>query len=298
MASKKRDSGAASLFRDCVQRASHAIFGPGRSITTMITMMVGLALLTHLVWRQIGSQVLQQDDFLVTPEKIHVNAPPEWIDADVRSQALTQAQIPWPQSLLDPNLCPRLAQVFQLHPWVASVERVARRYPARLDVLLRYRRPVAMVRIAEDYLRPIDADGTVLPHQDFSPAEALTYPQIEGVTSSPLGIGTIWPDPRVLGAAKIARVLADKWHALNLRAITPAAEAVSASASPTFCLLTHGNTRIFWGRPPGQETDGEPNASEKIAKLLAHARMQPPSEGAGPGAEFNRVSWVPSSEAR
>jgi cell division septal protein FtsQ len=161
-----------------------------------------------------------------------------------------------------------LSQAFLLNPWVAHVEKVTTAYPARVHVALLFRRPVAMVEVYGGLL-PIDRDGVLLPTEDFSPGEARNYPRIAGVKSSPLGpLGTAWGDPVIEAAAKLADVLRGEWDALQLHHIAEHDRAATDGSRLAFDLVTRGGTIFIWGSAPHDESDGEPEASKKLARLF------------------------------
>ena len=183
-------------------------------------------------------------------------------------------------SLLDKQLGRRVHEAFAAHPWVEKVVEVRKSYPARIDVELVYRRPVAMVDVvvdgSEGYM-PVDVEGIYLPVEDFSLNEASRYPPITGVDSLPTVVGRRWEDPRVLGAAKLAKLLGDDWQKLNLREIVPSAVPPGPGGADeiTYTLYTRRDNRrgvrVLWGRGPGSSIPGEMSSEEKLARLLKFA---------------------------
>ena len=245
----------------------------------------GLALVARVVWNEVREHVAARDDYRLDPREIEITPPPPWIRADVKAEALKNASIDGPLSILDEGLVERIHQAFALHPWVAQVARVTKRHPAHVEVELIYRRPVAMVEVPGG-LFPVDVEGFLLPSDDFSPLEARTYPRIRGVESSPQGsVGRPWGDPIVTGAARIAEALQPMWSELGLRSIQwvkPAA-ASDPSAPAAFELLTAAGNAIPWGAAPGSEPTGEPTAEQKLARLKSyvarHGSLDDPSGG-------------------
>lgn len=223
----------------------------------------------RMAWDKVGEHVLAGDDYRVTPEKIVTSDLPPWIHCDLKAEVMRDASVERSLSLLDNDLTKRLANAFSLHPWVARVDRVSKHHPARVEVQLVYRRPVAMVEVSGGLL-PVDEHGILLPSADFSPAEAKRYPRIARIESHPSGpVGTNWGDANVSGAARIAAILAGRWKKLHLyRVLAPApATADDYADRYTYELSTHAGTRLVWGRPPGSEPTGEPKAAEKVARL-------------------------------
>jgi hypothetical protein len=169
---------------------------------------------------------------------------------------------------LDDRTTNRLSQAFSLHPWVSRVAAVRTAYPTHIAVDLVYRRPVAMVEVPGGLL-PIDADGILLPTEDFTPEQARDYPRAAGIDSTPLGpVGTRWGDPKVEAAAKLAELLADDWQQLGLRRILVREETTAESGRRLVLdLTTRGGTTLVWGSQLGSEVASELKPAEKLKRL-------------------------------
>ena len=224
----------------------------------------------YAVWRSVAHDVLRHDQFRLALDQITVTPPPAWIHTtDIRGEVFRDGGFEGDAWLHDPNLAEKIAKTFELHPWVANVKRVDIR-GATVDVELVYRKPVCMVEVAAGLVLPVDAEGVVLPRDDFTPAEARSYPRLAGVTSAPVGsVGLPWGDLHVVGGAEIAAALADCWDELKLDHI-----AVIATGTPDILFELVPRTvsgrskdRIIWGHAPGLHTAGEPAIEEKIARL-------------------------------
>lgn len=291
MAARGRRSRVAKDREAIALRMARWLAGPGRWLSIVAVLVCITAGIARFTWTQVGPLVLRGEDYLVQPADISINPPPGWIDSDIKSQVLAAAKLDWPLRLYDESLAEQLAQAFALSPWVARVERVAKSYPAQIHVELAYRRPVAMVK-SGGYIRPVDAEGVVLPTEDFSPAEAQVFPLIDGIATPPHGLGTSWGDLRVTGAASIASLFAERWQDLNFHRIVPSitSKAGGPDQAHYYYLFTHGGTRIIWGRPPGMEAAGEPTAADKIERLIRYVREVRPLDSAGSNAEFNLLS--------
>jgi len=247
-----------------------------------LILCAGFAVGVAVLWHTIRPTLLSNNDYQITADKVDVNPPPPWIRSDVKAAALRDAGLDEPASLLKPDLVQRIARAFSLQPWVAEVERVRKSHPARIEVKLRYRRPVCMIEVPGG-LYPVDVDGVVLPSGDFSALEARDYPRSGGITSAPLGpVGTEWGDPKVVGVARIGAALIEHWSRLSLAKIVPAADNPSGAAlgDLTFDLHARGGTRIAWGHAPGKETGSEPTAAEKVAWLEQYVADHGPFDGA------------------
>jgi hypothetical protein len=131
----------------------------------------------------------------------------------------------------------------------------------------------------------VDAEGVLLPSEDFSPLEAARYPRLVGVEQQPAGLppGRRWGDARVVGGAEIAAALGSAWEVMRLQRIVPLAAGTAPGAAetgpddsarrarePIFVLFTRVGTRIFWGYAPGANMLGELSAGEKVARLQSY----------------------------
>lgn len=248
-----------------------AIRGAGRRLLIPLAVLGIGALAMWSLWRHVRDDVLAEPRYQVTYQQIRLPPPPPWIRTDVKQQALRDASLDEPFSLLDAELPGRIARALELHPWVAKVHRVLPRYPASVEVDLAYRKPVCMVELPDGYY-PLDGEGTLLPTSDFTTADPKRYPKLRGIGSPPLGpAGSRWDDARVLGGAAVAATLVENWELWKLAAIQPSYEADGGSDRDehTFRLLTLAGGEILWGHAPGREISPEPDAAGKIAQLAA-----------------------------
>jgi hypothetical protein len=215
----------------------------------------------------VRSHVEAQPEYLVAPSTIEITSPPNWIRADIKAEVIRDAGMREPLSILDQRLPESLSRRFALHPWIERVVAVKTSYPAHIKVELMYRRPIAMVEVHGGLL-PIDADGVLLPTEDFTPQSAQNYPRVSGVESSPLGpLGTRWGDTFVEAAAKLAVALQADWQDLKLHHIQPAAQWNAASRPAIVEVVTRNGTVFMWGSAPGEEIGDEPKSSEKLSTL-------------------------------
>lgn len=250
---------------------------PGNWLTRTIfrpRLLIGLSLVLTAVYAGPGlvkflPNPAEQEDWQITVERIHITDPPHWIPRDFVEQVVHQAGLPETMSLRDETLVGKIASAFAGHPWVLRVKQVQKGWPARIDITLEYRRPVAMVEVAGG-LYPVDADSVLLPPGDFSIADTRLYPLVLGASSTPQGTaGKAWGDAQILGAARLADVLSDYWKKFHLTTIhLPRLESTDDSVKDSiFQLETTGGSRIIWGRAPGSGHPGELTAAQKIGRL-------------------------------
>jgi hypothetical protein len=232
-------------------------------------------------WQRFSGLVEQSPDYVLTPERISVTPQPPWIHADVRADVVRTANLAR-LNLRDPRLVEQLAAAFTLHPWVAKVVRVQKRFPATAEVELQYRRPVAAVRVApqgESRLLFIDESGVVLPSEDFAPEQGKDFLRIEADGEVPTaGYGLPWASDRIKGAARVAAALAQRWQPLGLYRIvaTP-----SADGQLIYELRTQRDVRVVWGTVPGREAPREPSAEQKMAALERYVQDKGPLDREG-----------------
>ncbi|MCH8828321.1 MAG: hypothetical protein IID45_01955, partial [Planctomycetes bacterium] len=197
-------------------RLRRSLFTP-RTLIVVAMILLGVAVVPQIPgWLPAPSS---REEYRLESSRIEINAPPRYVPVDFVDQVIRAAKLPKNLSLLDDDLTERIGRAFASHPWVAEVVLVKKSFPARVEVELKYRKPVAMVEVA-DGVYPITADSILLPSADFSLADTRLYPLIRGVRTLPEGPeGTYWNDMAVLAAAQMAKVLAPHWKSLDLESI-------------------------------------------------------------------------------
>ncbi|HEY2414380.1 MAG TPA: hypothetical protein VGI40_19200 [Pirellulaceae bacterium] len=230
----------------------------------VLASVIGVA----IAWQRWGVPSLEGDDYLVSEDKIVVTPQPAWIHTNVKAdcvRALAGMQL----MLLDRELVEKIGSAFTLHPWVAEVVRVEKRYPAQVNVELEYRRPVLVVKLdgpGDEGLLFLDEHAVLLPSTDFAPSQARNYLRIAAAGETPSGVyGVPWKSERIGGAAAIAAAVETQWQSVGLYWIVAAR---IGSGELVYELRSQDDKfRLIWGRPPGQESSGEPTAQQKVAAL-------------------------------
>jgi hypothetical protein len=214
-------------------------------------------------WSRLGDRVRGAADLVLVPEAVVLEGVAPWIRGDLKMEALRDASLADGLPLDDPELVRRLARAFDMHPWVREVLGVEVRHPAAAVIRVRCREPVAMVAVPGGLLA-VDADGVVLPSEDFSAESAATYPKVSGIASGPRGaVGCPWGDPLVEQAAALAAALGPDWSRLGLVECRP----VPGRQPTAWELVSDAGRTILFGSAPGQEQAGEPTAAAKIGRL-------------------------------
>jgi hypothetical protein len=242
----------------------------------------------------VRGKVLLSEEYQLTPEKILLKPwpMPSWVQPDPRLEVFEQLRRRGPISIADEDLVERVTAVFEQNPWIAKVHRVAKKFPATIEVELDFRKPVLMVVIdtpvSKDYYA-VDAEGISLPTTlgCFNPVEIAKYPQLIGVDKPPsTGMGKRWGDSRVIGGAEIAAALTPPlWEKLRLRSIAPRAISPRAgnsgetTQSPQFGdyhfdIIAQGmpqDIRFYWRKSPMDKNSSDLSPAQKVKKLEALA---------------------------
>ena len=232
------------------------------------------------VWQHYAPQISQQKNYLLTEQRITISPLPEWITGDVRGEAVRNAGLAGRLSVLDGAFAQVVEDAFVLHPWVESVDRITKSYPAGVHVELTYRRPVAVVELVNQnvvQLIPIDRHGVHLPALEVPNIRKRYLPRIGNIVGRP-SVGQPWADARVLGAADLAVQLEPVWKSLHLVDILPLSRPEIRNQQQYFLfdLITRAGTRIVWGAAPGSAPPGEDKFEAKLARLRTCDRQYGP----------------------
>ncbi len=269
--------------------------GPGRTFALAVLMLAMFVAACYWGWQEVHGDVLALPEYMLSPKDIVVTDHPEWLSFDIREKAFQNASLQQNLSIMDPDLNERIASAFSVHPWVAKVNRVTKRYPSTVVVDLEYHHPVCVVEIGDSKI-PVDVEGTALPPSDLPQSQIDRYPLLvcPGL-STPRGLpGDQWGDPRVVGAAEIAAALGDRWKTCRFVRITPVAVSESSRVGDVvYRLHTANGTVVVWGAPPGVKTPGQPTTAEKLAYLDEELRRYGTLEGHdGDSRELDLVSNI------
>lgn len=247
-------------------------------------------------WQLLQQRGLNDNQYRVDADDIFITTESEWVESqNLKAEVMRDASLDEPVSILDDNLAERVALAFKAHPWVREVRRVEKFHPARVEVTVVYRDPVAVVAVGERLL-PVDQEGVLLPIENFAPYRLLQFPKIVGdrLGSSPVA-GGLWNDSRVTAGAAIATALAGTWHEFGLTEIVPSTLPIADEDDVfTFELVTNAGTRIFWGRQYLEDRPDEPSAKAKHERLKRYIDRNGDLEGFG----FNPASASGGQTAR
>lgn len=223
------------------------------------------------IWKQVEPSIMNREPYLLTAERITMTPQPEWIASDIRAEVIRNASLGQRLSILDEAFMDVVQDAFALHPWIASVDKISKQYPAGVHVEVTFRKPVAVVELASEegmLLVPLDANAVVLPSADVPEIRKRYMPRIQNIVDRP-PVGQKWDNPRVLGAVDLAVRLADLWESLFLVDILPSTrpEILEEHRFYVYDLMTRGGTRVVWGAAPGMSPPGEADFATKLERL-------------------------------
>lgn len=101
-----------------------------------------------ILWSSFRPQIVEQDVYKLEPGDVRVWDPPEWIPNNLVNEALENLPPEVKEKELntfDPQLIANLVRAFNDHPWVQKVESAVVSYPARVDMKIQFRTPVAFL---------------------------------------------------------------------------------------------------------------------------------------------------------
>lgn len=259
-------TGLDQSLRSPVHPLADRFFRPAR--LAKFAFLIGLAVFLPYMIQRLPN-LANRPEYRLDSRKIQVIPEPDRpVPPDLLEQICRQNHLPRELSLLDPKLCSNLAAAFSRHPWVSRVVAVRQSYPNGIVVEVAYRRPVAMVHVKGGRI-PIDEFGTLLPSEDFAISDVSRYPLIRAAGNGGFAReGGRFTEPGLIGAARIADVLASKWSLLKLDCIElPRDRDTAKAADLQIRLQAKCGSTIIWGRAPGTNHPGELTPAQKVARL-------------------------------
>jgi len=178
--------------------------------------------------------------------------------------------------LLDRALAARIGQRLAAPRvgWIEKVERVTVNPDGRIAILCRYRTPKAWVQSGKHcYL--VDGKSVRLPGTyDIDDCRNSVWMMISGVKSAaggPPQVGDVWGGDDLASSLRLVGMLdREPFRRQITRIFVQNYRGRRDLRRPHFELATdQPDSRIWWGRPPGEEQDTEINAEQKVALLAS-----------------------------
>jgi hypothetical protein len=243
----------------------------------LVTAAVGCA----IVW---GYTTLREDvresaGYRMTCDNLYLVKFPSWMNESIRAELDMRRLDPtFPKefSLLDDDVCERVAAAYSRCLWVERVEQIVKHDPRSdpqrppLEVLLKFRRPMAFVQVQDGFCL-VDELGVRLPGVYREPKlGAATFMVVAGVPWMAPAPGEAWNDPALAAALKVASAVESKRQAFHLVSIDMSNFNYKRDRRDTeIALYTANETRIKWGKAPTAEAEllQEKTPVEKVAYL-------------------------------
>jgi hypothetical protein len=212
-------------------------------------------------------------------ESLRLTSGPSWMTPAIRAEldvAVLDPTFPARFSLLDEDVCRRIAVAYERCLWVDRVERIVKHDPRvapsrpPLEIQLRFRRPLAFVQTREGFVL-VDDQGIRLPglYGEARLADSR-FIVVTGVVTNPPSPGEAWPDPSLQAALKVADAVEPRREAYGLATVDVSNFAGRRDPRDTeIAIFTVNGTRIKWGKAPSSQAEmlREKSAAQKVEYL-------------------------------
>lgn len=252
--------------------------------------IIPLVVLGYLGWFYYGADHLDQALYAVTAEDLEVTPQPTWIRRNVTDEVFHNNRLDR-VSLLDPKSNATIAQAFETHPWVKSAKRVTKSAGGRVAVDLVFRKPLAMVycqpsdeasaagddqSVSQAGFFPIDADGVILPVDDFDESHVWEHFLIFAQGARPAGdIGMPFGDSRITEALRLCAFLEPQRKQLGIQRVYVDHDPRAQGPNTLIVTLeTNDKHLVRWGHVPGAEDPRESAPADKLRVLNSWLEQQ------------------------
>jgi hypothetical protein len=185
---------------------------------------------------------------------------PDWISPEDYAQIADIGLLAQNHSVFEPGLSRALAQAYESNSWVERVNAVRLRYPARIEIEIEWRKPVA--RVAQTSM-VLDRNGYVLNLMSDS-ANVRDTPLIGGVGCLRTEAGKQVPEKDLLDALGLLRVVREALSSSPGGLRVASLQRVSAAM---WHVQTDRGPLVYWGAFTDDPPMDEPTTHEK-ADLL------------------------------
>ena len=230
------------------------------------------------LWKNNQASIVNEDEYLLTADKIVMPEPPPWVDKDPREMILGTQQSP---SILNPGLIEETAKQVKEMLFVDQIHSISKS-KSGVEIDVAYRVPVAVVAIdhktmpgvieeGTEIKLAVDRNGIVMPKQlgqtPMLPIISMAYPYpVKRQTK--LNTWKDWPDDRVRAAAKICQHFPGRKHGITW--VVTAQKPDQLQQDRPFELWSYlgiSGTRIIWGVEPDSQGGAEATVQQKLAAI-------------------------------
>lgn len=249
-------------------------------IAFRVLFFAALTLGTVYGFGRIRERALDLEEFRVRPETLAIVKKPAWLAQETMGEIRAAVANAPALSLFDPGLPGALKDAVGGNPWIEEVRGVHRRFPDKVVLSAKLRRPVAALAVA-GRVGPyalVDENARVLKTGvgDLAPWRSRSGSpifEVRGVRSAKIRAGALVNDPGAREAAALAKdldVLAASDVGREIAIVAMDVSFVDESASALdagVALETATGVLIEWGHSSRSTAYGEPSLEEKIAGL-------------------------------
>ncbi|MCX5684745.1 MAG: hypothetical protein NT049_13800 [Planctomycetota bacterium] len=217
--------------------------------------------------------------YVMTSDSLRLVKYPRWMTPAILAEldvSLLDPAFPQRFSLLDADVCEKIAAAYEKCPWIEKVERIVKHDPRvdpkrpPLEVTLRFRRPLAFIQQRDGFVL-MDEHCTRLPGVYSEPRlGAEKFLVVTGIAAAPPEAGQEWKDAAVQAALRVADAVEDRRETYKLATIDMSNFGhVRDPRDTEIAIWTASDTRIKWGRAPSREAVilQEKTPDEKVAYL-------------------------------
>ncbi len=269
--SKKRGQGKPS--RKWAQNATRAAAGPASRWrwarrAAAVVAVAGLGVGAWLGYAPLRDHVAARAAHATAGDlRVRLNNVPPWMRPEQVQRIVDEVAYRAGPDPLDRAALADAVAYLEREAWVRAVNSVQRHDRGVIDVHATWRHPAALIG-ARDGFHLIDPDGVRLPGvYGYDQLEALGLTAITGVAAAPPAQGATWPGNDVQAGLALAKLLAGRPFADQVRAVDVSNYAGRADdAYPHISLITRDGM-VRWGRAPGEAGIYEPDAPRKLAMI-------------------------------
>lgn len=202
----------------------------------------------------------------ITAEDVVIEDPPAWMPRglDLEVRRLVAAQVG--EDPVDNTTLRAAAGALRDWAWIepGGVRQIKRLVDGRVSVDVRFRSPLAVIRMRDGY-HLVSDEGVRLPAlYTHEQVERMDVPVLVNVSAAPPRHGEAWPGEEVAAGLALVRFLAGEPFMEEVEAIDVSGR--DARGRLRLALRT-GDGAVLWGLPPGREQSIEPDARTKLHRL-------------------------------
>ncbi len=248
-----------------------------RATLIRITTVVLLSIVSVMIFSRMQARSQKIERHMVRPQAFEVAACPSWVNGQIVDSV--RQSVPSSFSIFKPDLLDFVRMSLLDSPWVEDITQGERVYPDQVQVGVKLRKPIALVRV-DDRSNPryylVDRKGLRLPGYLTDPPESFPYPlpMIIGVRGDAPDLPAHdFADRAVAAGASLALDLYE-WHNSSLFPRLHVLEIDVSNydgridpSSSEVVLTTNVGVPVHWGRVNHSVHPHELDPVQKVAMV-------------------------------